>query len=108
LLSLEPTAADFRMSGKCPGSEKIVHGSTREKVMGTSDHHRGVGTAGSMFRTSRRWLLAFLTSLLNSQRHQKACWYTIQSQIDPQAHEYLCSFHSGVFHGIDILGEREV
>jgi hypothetical protein len=30
---------------------------TREKVMGTSDHLRGVGTAGSIFKTSR--LVAF-------------------------------------------------
>jgi hypothetical protein len=53
-------------------------------------------------------LLAFLMSLLNLQRHQKACWYTIKSQINLQAHGYHCSFHPGVFQGIDFLGEREV
>jgi hypothetical protein len=54
LLSLEPATTGFRTSGKRPGSEKLVHWSVREKVMGTSDHLRGVGTAGSMFKTSRR------------------------------------------------------
>jgi hypothetical protein len=50
-------------------------------------------------------MLAFLTLLLNSQWRQKACWYTIQSQINPQAHGYHYSFHLGVFQGIDFLGE---
>jgi hypothetical protein len=54
LLSLEPTTTGFRTSGKCHGSEKLVHWSAREKVMGTSDHLRGAGAAGSMFKTSRR------------------------------------------------------
>jgi hypothetical protein len=53
-------------------------------------------------------LLAFLTLLLNLQRRQKACWYTIRSQINPQAHGYHCSLHPGIFQGIDFLGEREV
>jgi hypothetical protein len=50
LLSLEPVTIGFGMSGKRLGSEKP----TREKVTGTSDHFRGVGAAGSMFKTSRR------------------------------------------------------
>jgi hypothetical protein len=54
LLSLEPTTTGFRMSGNHPGSEKLVHGFEQEKVMGTSDHRREVGTAGSMLMTSRR------------------------------------------------------
>jgi hypothetical protein len=54
LLSLELTTTGFRTSEKHPGSEKLVHSSTREKVMGIYDHLRGVGTAGSMFKTSRR------------------------------------------------------
>jgi hypothetical protein len=58
--------------------------------------------------TALEILLAFLTSLLNSQRLQKAYWYTIRSHINPQEHGYRCSFHSGVFQGIDFLGEREV
>jgi hypothetical protein len=64
LLSLEPAATGFKMSGKRPGSEKLVHWSAQEKVMGTSDHLRGVGTAGSMFKTSRRvtWY----------------CWFNVQ------------------------------
>jgi hypothetical protein len=53
-------------------------------------------------------LLEFLTSLLNLQQHQKACWYSIRSQINPQVHGYCCSFHPGVFQGIDFFGEREV
>jgi hypothetical protein len=52
LLSLEPATTGFRMSGKHPSSEKLVHWSAREKVMGTSDYLRGVDTAGSMFKTS--------------------------------------------------------
>jgi hypothetical protein len=35
-----------------------------EKVMGTSNHLRGVGTAGSMFKTSRR--VSFLARLVGS------------------------------------------
>jgi hypothetical protein len=54
LLSLEPATTGFRTSQNRPGSEKLVHWSVREKVMGTSDHLRGVGTSGSMFKTSRR------------------------------------------------------
>jgi hypothetical protein len=57
LLSLEPATTGFRTCGNCPGSEKIVHLSAREKVMGTSDHPRGVGTTVSMFKTFR--LVAF-------------------------------------------------
>jgi hypothetical protein len=56
-LSLEPATTGFRTSGNHPGSENLVHWSIREKVMGTSDHLRGVGTTGSMFKTSR--LVAF-------------------------------------------------
>jgi hypothetical protein len=48
LLSLEPATTGFRTSWNRPGSEKLVHRSAREKVMGTSDHWRGVETAGSM------------------------------------------------------------
>jgi hypothetical protein len=54
LLSQEPATTGFRMSGKLLGSEKLVHRSAREKVMGTSNHLKGVGTAGSMLKTSRR------------------------------------------------------
>jgi hypothetical protein len=54
LLSLEPVTTGFRTSGKRLGSEKLVYRSMREKVMGISDHLRGVGTAGSMLKTSRR------------------------------------------------------
>jgi hypothetical protein len=57
LLSLEPATTSLRTSGNRPSSEKLVHSSARQKVMGTSDHLRGVGTAGSVFRTSR--LVAF-------------------------------------------------
>jgi hypothetical protein len=53
LLSLEPASTGFKTSGKRHVSEKLVHW-TQEKVMGTSDHLRGVGTAGSMLKTSRR------------------------------------------------------
>jgi hypothetical protein len=54
LLSLDPVTTGFRMSGKRPGSEKLVHWSVRKKVMGTFDHLKGVGTAGSMFKSSRQ------------------------------------------------------
>jgi hypothetical protein len=30
--------------------------------------------------------------LYPGQRRQKACWYIIRSQINPQAHKYQCSF----------------
>jgi hypothetical protein len=53
-------------------------------------------------------LLALLMLLLDLQQRQKACWYTIRSQIDPQVHGYRCSFHSGVFHGTNFHTEREV
>jgi hypothetical protein len=54
LLSLDPATVGFRTSGKCLGSEKLVHWSVREKVMGTSDHLRGVDANGSMLKTYRR------------------------------------------------------
>jgi hypothetical protein len=38
----------------------------------------------------------------------ESLWYTIRSQINPQARRYRCSFHPGVFQGTDFLGEREV
>jgi hypothetical protein len=53
-LSPLPPSMSTLLSGNRPGSEKLVHCSAREKVMGTSDHLRGVGTAGSMFKTSRQ------------------------------------------------------
>jgi hypothetical protein len=52
-------------------------------------------------------LLALLTSLLDLQRCQKACWYITRSQIDLQVHGYCCSFHPRVFQGIDFHGEQE-
>jgi hypothetical protein len=64
LLSLEPMTTGFRTSGKHPGSEKLVHWSAWEKVIGTSDHLRGVDTASSMFKTSRR--VAFWDRLVGS------------------------------------------
>jgi hypothetical protein len=53
-------------------------------------------------------VLALLTSLLDLQRHKKGYWYTTRSQINPQEHGYRCSFHPGVFQGIDFHREREV
>ena len=41
------------------------------------------------------------------QWRQKACWYFVTSRIDPQAHEYRCSFHPRVFQGIVSTEERE-
>jgi hypothetical protein len=43
LLSLQPATTGFRTSENRLGSEKLVHSSAREKVMGTSDHQRGSG-----------------------------------------------------------------
>jgi len=31
-----------------------------------------------------------------------------RKQINPQAHRYRCTFHLGVFQGIDFYEEREV
>ena len=41
------------------------------------------------------------------QRRQKACWYFVTSRINPQAHEYRCSFHPRVFQGIVSTEECE-
>jgi hypothetical protein len=53
-------------------------------------------------------LLAFLTLLPKLQQRKKACEYTTRSQNNPQAHGYRCSFHPGLFQGIDFLREHEV
>jgi hypothetical protein len=55
LLSLEPATTGFRMSGKRPGSEKHVHWSAREKVLGTCKRNQ-----------SPKWVLVMLTTQLKN------------------------------------------
>ena len=38
---------------------------------------------------------------------QNGCWYFVTSRINPQTHEYHCSFHPRVFQGIVSIEERE-
>jgi hypothetical protein len=57
LLSLEPATTGFRRVETTLVQRSLSIDPRGEKVMGTSDHQRGVGTAGSMFNTSR--LVAF-------------------------------------------------
>jgi hypothetical protein len=55
LLSLEPATTGFGMSGKRPGSEKLVHWSAREKVLGTCKRNQ-----------APKWVLVMLTTQLKN------------------------------------------
>jgi hypothetical protein len=54
LVSLTAATTGSRTKGNLPGFEKLVHWSLRENEMGTSDQQSGRGTAGSMYKISRR------------------------------------------------------
>src|SRR5579883_1417244 len=54
-VSLALTTTGSRTSGYLLGLQKLLHWSSREKVMGTSDHLRQVGVGGSTAMISLRW-----------------------------------------------------
>jgi hypothetical protein len=54
LVSMKPATTRSKTTGKRPGLKKLFHWSVREKVMGSSDHLRGIGVTGSMDIMSRR------------------------------------------------------
>jgi hypothetical protein len=54
LVSLTSATTGSRTKGNLPGSEKLIHWSSRENGMGTSDQRSGRGTASSIDKISRR------------------------------------------------------
>jgi hypothetical protein len=54
LVSLTSATTGSRTKGNLLSSEKLVHWSSRENEMGSSDQRSGHGTAGSMDKISRR------------------------------------------------------
>jgi hypothetical protein len=53
-VSCEPTTTGSRISGNCPGSEKLVHWSSLEKHIGTLLYLKGLVMAGSIESILRR------------------------------------------------------